>query len=176
MQSASSPDPIVAVVIGVSGSGKSTVGTLLAERLGWPFIDGDDLHTPDQIAKMQAGTALDDRDRAPWLARVASWIDARLAAGENGVIVCSALKRAYRDVLVRGRANVRIVDLRGSRAVIAERLSRRRGHFMPPRLLDSQLAALEVPGPDENPISVGIDNSPDDIAATIAVRLEAAEA
>lgn len=165
-------DPTVLVVMGVSGSGKSTVAGLLAERLGWAFVDGDDLHTPEHVARMRAGHPLGDAERAPWLASVRSWIDARLAAGANGIVVCSALRRSYRDAVTQGRRAVRIVYLEGSRALIAERLSRRRGHFMPAALLDSQFAALEPPGPDERPITVGITDGPEAIAATIAARLE----
>ncbi|MET0257038.1 MAG: gluconokinase [Methylobacterium sp.] len=165
------PDPMVLVVMGVSGSGKSTVAERLAQRLGWAFVDGDDLHSPEHVARMRAGHALGDADRAPWLALVRAWIDARLAAGASGVIVCSALRRSYRDALVQGRKSVRIVYLEGSRALIAERLRRRRGHFMPAELLDSQFAALEPPGPGERPITVGIDDGPDAIAAAIAGRI-----
>lgn len=170
------PDPPahpaqVLVVMGVSGSGKSTVAALLAERLGWRFVDGDAFHSPEHVARMQAGLALDDRDRAPWLAAIAAWIDGRIAAGERGVIACSALKRAYRDVLVAGRPGVRIVYLAGSRAVIAARLARRRGHFMPVALLDSQFAALEPPEPDERAVAVGIEAEPEAIAAAIATEL-----
>ena len=163
--------PTVIVVMAVSGSGKSTVASLLAERLGWPFVDGDDLHSPDHVAKMHAGLALDEHDREPWLAKVGAWIDARLDAGENGVIVCSALRRSYRDHLRRGRSAVRIVYLEGERGLIRSRLEARRGHFMPAKLLDSQFAALDVPERDEDPITVGIADSPDDIAATITARL-----
>ena len=161
----------VLVVMGVSGSGKSTVASLVARRLGCPFADGDAFHAPEAIAKMHAGVPLDDGDRAPWLARIADWIDARRAVGEGGVVVCSALRRAYRDRLLRPRAGVRLVYLEGSRALIQERLSLRRGHFMPAALLDSQFAALEPPGPDEDPLTVGIEEAPDDIAATITARL-----
>ncbi|MDQ0547056.1 gluconokinase [Methylobacterium brachiatum] len=161
----------VLVVMGVSGSGKSTVGALIAERLGWIFVDGDSFHTPEHIAKMHAGHALDDEDRAPWLARIATWIQHRLEAGESGVVVCSALRRAYRDVLTRGSRRVRIVYLEGDRALIAKRLTERHGHFMSPRLLDSQFATLEAPGPDERPIVVGIDEPPDAIADRVAAQL-----
>ena len=167
--------PIIAVVMGVSGSGKSTVGALLAERLGCVFIDGDALHSPDAIARMRAGIPLDDTDRAPWLARIAAWIDARLAAHESGVIACSALRRRYREAIVRGRPDVRVIYLEGEPATIVERSSMRRGHFMPLHLIKSQFDTLEVPGPDENPITVGIAANPDHIAATIAARLGLSE-
>ncbi|GJE62600.1 gluconokinase [Methylobacterium trifolii] len=166
--------PQVLLVMGVSGSGKSTIAALVAERLGWIFVDGDSFHTPEHVAKMHAGLALDDEDRAPWLARLAAWIGQRLEAGESGVIVCSALRRAYRDVLTRGsRQGVRIVYLEGSQALIAGRLAERRGHFMSPHLLDSQFAILEPPGPDERPITVGIDESPEGIAERIVARVAA---
>ncbi len=139
--------PQVLVVMGVSGSGKSTVAALIAEKLGWIFVDGDSFHTPEHVAKMRAGHALDDADRAPWLARIAAWIQQRLDAGESGVVVCSALRRAYRDVLTRGSRRVRLVYLDGDKALIARRLAERQGHFMSPYLLDSQFATLEVPGP-----------------------------
>ncbi len=157
--------------MGVSGSGKSTVAALVAERLGWIFVDGDSFHTPEHIARMHAGIALDDEDRAPWLARIATWIRHRLEAGESGVIVCSALRRAYRDVLTGGSQRVRIVYLEGDRATVAARLAGRQGHFMSPRLLDSQFAALEPPVPEEHPITVGILAPPEAIAAAIVAHL-----
>ncbi len=149
--------PPVLVVMGVSGSGKSTVAAPLAARLGWPFQEGDALHPPANIAKMKAGIPLTDADRAPWLAAIAAWIDGQVAVGEGGIVTCSALKRAYRDRLTRGRPRVRIVYLQGSPAVLAARLARRRGHFMPPSLLPSQLQDLEPPTPDEHPIVIDID-------------------
>ena len=162
----------VLLVMGVSGSGKSTVAALIAERLGWLFVDGDSFHTPEHVAKMHAGLALDDEDRAPWLARIAVWIQQRLEAGESGVVVCSALRKAYRDVLTRGsRRAVRIVYLDGDKALIAGRLAGRHGHFMSPHLLDSQFATLEVPGPDEHPITVGIDDTPEGIAERVVALL-----
>ncbi len=158
----------VLVVMGVSGSGKSTVAALIAERLDWIFVDGDSFHTPEHVAKMHAGLALDDEDRAPWLARIAVWIQQRLAAGESGVVVCSALRRSYREVLTRGsRRAVRIVYLEGDKALIAGRLAARHGHFMSPHLLDSQFATLEAPGPDEHPITVGIADTPEGIAERV---------
>jgi carbohydrate kinase (thermoresistant glucokinase family) len=150
--------------MGVSGSGKTTVGRALAARLGWAFKDGDELHPPANIAKMKRGEPLDDADRAPYLANVAAWIDA--LSGAPGVVSCSALKRAYRAVLTDGRPFVRIVYQEGSRALIAERMAHRPGHFMPPSLLDSQFEALEPPGPDEHAITV---------AATLSVEAQVNE-
>jgi carbohydrate kinase (thermoresistant glucokinase family) len=151
--------PPVLVVMGVAGAGKTTVGLELAARLGWAFEDGDDLHPAANIAKMKRGEPLDDADRAPYLANVAAWIDRRAAAGEPGVVTCSALKRAYRAVLTEGRPFVRIIYLDGSPALISERMAHRSGHFMPPSLLASQFEALEPPGPDENPIVISADQS-----------------
>jgi gluconokinase len=149
--------PPVLVIMGVSGSGKSSVGRPLAARLGWTFQEGDDLHPAANIAKMERGEPLDDADRAPWLAAIAAWIDRQATAGEPGIVTCSALKRAYRDVLTAGRPFVRIVYLKGSRALIGERVARRTGHFMPASLLHSQFATLEPPTPAEAPIVVDID-------------------
>ena len=161
----------VLVVMGVSGSGKSTVAALIAERLGWMFVDGDSFHSPEHVAQMHAGRALDDTDRAPWLARIAVWIRHRLEAGESGVVVCSALRRAYRDILIQGSRRVRLVYLDGDRALIAGRLAARHGHFMSPLLLDSQFATLEPPGPDEHPIVVGIADPPGVIAERVVAQL-----
>ena len=155
--------------MGVSGCGKSTVGTLLADRLGWDFEEGDGLHPAANVAKMAAGHPLDDADRAPWLAKVAGWIDEHLAAGLPGIITCSALKRSYRDVLRRDR--VVFVYLAGTREQIAERLASRRGHFMPPSLLDSQFAALEPPGPDERALRVDVTAGSAAVVAQIVDRL-----
>lgn len=166
-------DARVLIVMGVSGSGKSTVAALIAERLGWTFIDGDSFHSPENVAKMHAGRALDDADRAPWLARIAAWIQARLEEGQSAVVVCSALRRAYRDSLTRGSRRIRIVYLEGDRALIARRLADRHGHFMSPLLLDSQFAALEAPGPDEHPIIVEIADPPAVIADRVLARLDA---
>jgi len=145
------------VVMGVSGSGKSTVGVALAERLGWEFVDGDSLHPPENVAKMHAGQPLDDHDREPWLNAIAALIDTWIERGTAGVVACSALKRRYRDRLIHNRSKVRLIYLRGSHDLIAGRLAARRGHFMPPGLLDSQFAALEPPGPDEDAIVADID-------------------
>jgi gluconokinase len=145
--------------MGVSGSGKSTVGAALAERLGWEFVDGDSLHPPANVAKMRAGQPLDDNDREPWLNAVALQIAAWIERKTPGVITCSALKRRYRNWIVGGRAGVRLIFLRGSRALIAQRLADRREHFMPASLLDSQFASLQPPAPGEDAIVIDIDRS-----------------
>ncbi len=157
----------VLIVMGVSGAGKSTLGAALASRLGWDFQEGDALHPAANIAKMQAGEALDDADRAPWLARVKAWIDREIACGRSGVVTCSALKRAYRRLLISQRAAVRLVYLAVPRAELEGRLRARHGHFMPPGLLESQLAALEPPDASEAPIVVG----PEDTVEAVAERV-----
>ena len=144
----------VVVVMGVSGVGKSTVGTRLAEALGVPFVDGDDLHTPANRAKMAAGHPLTDEDRWPWLDAVEAWIDADAAACCGGVVACSALKRSYRDVLRRGGANVWFLHLDAPHDVVERRMRERRGHQMPVSLLDSQEAALEPLQPDEDGVTM----------------------
>jgi carbohydrate kinase (thermoresistant glucokinase family) len=149
--------PAVAVVMGVSGAGKTTIGRRLAERLCWKFEEGDGLHPAENVAKMKSGQPLTDADRAPWLAAIAAVIDRWRNYAERGVITCSALKRVYRRQIIGDRTDVRLVYLDGTRNLIAERLARRRGHFMPAALLDSQFATLELPEPHENPIMVGID-------------------
>ena len=138
---------MIVVMMGVSGSGKSSVGAALAERLGWPFEEGDDLHPAENRAKMAAGIALTDADRGPWLDRVAGWMHGRFGAG--GVVSCSALERAYRDRLREADPAVRFVFVDPGRAELERRLGARKGHFMPPSLLDSQLATLERPTADE---------------------------
>src|SRR4051812_38304343 len=143
--------------MGVSGSGKSTVGDHLARRLGWRYEDGDRFHPPANVAKKSAGHPLTDEDRWPWLQAIADEIDRLSAAGQRAVIACSALKRSYRDILVHGRDDVRIVFLSGTQDLIAERLAARKGHFMPPGLLASQFKALEPPQPGERPITASID-------------------
>ncbi len=163
--------PTVIVVMGVSGAGKSTIAAMLALRLGWTYEDADWFHPPSNIEKMHAGKALTDEDRWPWLEGIAAWIEATRKAGGHGVIACSALKRAYRDVLVGARPDVRIVYLKGERELIARRSTLRHGHFMPASLLDSQFAALEEPGDDERPIVVSIDARPRDIVEAIATQL-----
>jgi carbohydrate kinase (thermoresistant glucokinase family) len=159
----------VLIVMGVSGAGKSTLAEDLAEALHWPLQEGDALHPPSNIQKMHAGIALTDEDRAPWLAAIKSWIDARLAAGENGLVTCSALKRAYRDLLIAGRPNVRTLYLKADPAVLRERVLHRHGHFMPASLLESQLHTLEEPLPEEHALIVGMEGTPDqNLAAALA--------
>lgn len=145
---------MIVLLTGVSGSGKSTIGTLLAARQRWAFEDGDALHPPANIAKMRAGIPLTDTDRWPWLHAVADWMDQRIAAGQQAVVACSALKRAYRELLRDGRPQLRIVFLSVGPDVLAARLAARHGHFFGASLLDSQLAALEPPGPEEGVLTV----------------------
>ena len=163
--------PVVLVLMGVSGSGKTTVARIIAERLRWPFEEGDALHPPANVAKMAAGHPLTDEDRAPWLAKVADWVDARLDAGESGVITCSALKRKYRELIDRRGERVEFVYLHGSRELIATRLATRQGHFMPSSLLDSQFATLEEPAADEPVIRVEIGAAPESDAADVLAAL-----
>jgi gluconokinase/shikimate kinase len=160
-------EPIVLVVMGVSGCGKTTVAEILARRLGWPFEEGDALHPQSNIDKMKAGHPLTDDDRGPWLAKIAEWVDRRLDAGESGIITCSALKRSYRDVINRRGKGVLYVFLAGSKETISARLAARHGHFMPSKLLDSQFADLQEPTPDEPAIRVDIGPTPEVIAQQI---------
>ncbi len=164
--------PCALVVMGVSGSGKSTIAEQLAARLGWRYVDGDLFHPPANVAKMSAGHPLTDEDRWPWLRAIAAEIDRLAAAGERAVVACSALKRAYRDILVHGRNDVRIVFLDGTKDLIAKRLAARKGHFMPPGLLDSQFRTLEPPQASERPVTVSIDASVDGIVNDIVRQLE----
>jgi len=149
--------PCALVVMGVSGSGKSTIGEKLAQRLGWSYEDGDKFHPLSNVAKMSAGQPLTDEDRWPWLQAIANEIDRVCQARGHAVIACSALKRAYRDILVHGRPEVRIIYLQGTQDLIADRLALRKGHFMPPGLLASQFKTLEPPDASENPLTVSID-------------------
>jgi gluconokinase len=136
---------VIVVLIGVSGSGKTTTGQLLAGQLGWPFVEGDDFHPPANVAKMRRGEPLGDADRLPWLRALRARIDDLAEAGRSAVVTCSALKQAYRDVLATGRPEVRFVWLTAPPGLIDDRLGHRRGHFMPRALLESQLETLEVP-------------------------------
>ncbi len=159
----------VYVVMGVSGSGKSTVGKLIAEKLGAHYAEGDSFHPPENVEKMRGGHPLDDNDRAPWLAAMAQAIRDWNAKGEAVVLSCSALKRRYRDVLRTG-GDVRFIHFAGDKALISARLAKRKGHYMPATLLDSQFATLEPPGEDEA-LTVGIDGTPAEIAAKVLDRL-----
>ncbi|HKF64599.1 MAG TPA: ribose-5-phosphate isomerase RpiA [Dongiaceae bacterium] len=163
--------PPILVVMGVSGSGKTTIAEALAARLGWPFEEGDSLHPDANVAKMHAGIPLTDEDRAPWLAAVAAWIDAQRAAHKPGIITCSALKRAYRRAIIGDRPQARLVYLRGSRALIGERLAGRHGHFMPASLLQSQFDTLEEPLPEEEPLTVDIGGAAGDVAEEVIRQL-----
>ena len=163
--------PCALIVMGVSGSGKSTIGERLARRIGWRFEDGDKFHPASNVAKMSAGQPLTDDDRWPWLKAIADEIDRVCGASEHVVIACSALKRAYRDVLVHGRDDVRIVFLEGTQPLIANRLAERKGHFMPPGLLASQFKTLEPPDSSENPVTVSIDASVEIIVDDIVSQL-----
>lgn len=147
--SSTSPSVTLVVVMGVSASGKSTLGKLLAQDEGWDFLEGDDLHPASNIAKMEAGIALTDEDRAPWLDALAHWIASQRQAQRSGVVACSALRRRYRDRLRTADPQLRLVYLQVPRAELAQRM-RTRQHFMPPALLESQLATLEEPTPDEH--------------------------
>jgi len=159
------------IVMGVSGAGKSTIAAALARRLGWRYDDGDTFHPASNVAKMKAGQPLNDDDRRPWLQAIADEIDRVCGAGDHAVIACSALKRAYRDILVHRRHDVRIVFLSGTQPLIASRLARRKGHFMPPDLLASQFRTLEPPADDEHPITISIEAGVDAIVDTIVQQL-----
>ncbi|MFR9800249.1 gluconokinase [Streptomyces sp. MS06] len=163
--------PRVVVVMGVAGTGKTTIGPLLAARLGVPYAEGDDFHPAANIARMTSGVPLTDEDRLPWLDAIGAWADRR--AGLGGVVACSALKRSYRDRLRAAAPGVVFVHLTGDRALIAERMARRRGHFMPTALLDSQFAALQPLQPDEAGVEVDVAGSPEQIAGRAATALEA---
>ncbi len=168
--------PVIAVVMGVSGSGKTTVSALLAAALGCQFQEGDDLHPAENVEKMRGGTPLTDADRMPWLHKIAEEIDGWRARGESGVLTCSALKRSYRDIIIGGRPDVTLVYLKGSHDLIRRRMAARHEHFMPVALLDSQFATLQEPTPDERPITVDVGGRPTEIAAEIVHQLEERQA
>lgn len=155
---------MVIILMGVAGSGKTTVGEKLAAALGWSFRDADEFHPPENVAKMSAGTPLTDTDRAPWLAAIRAHIDACLARGEGSVVTCSALKERYRAVLLADPARVKLVHLTGEPALLAARIGARLGHFMKPEMLPSQLAALEPP---RDALVVDIAPPPDEIVTHI---------
>jgi gluconokinase len=141
---------MILIVAGVSGSGKTTVGALIAGHLHWRFADADDFHPESNVAKMRSGIPLTDEDRLPWLEAIAAWMDERIKAGESAVVACSALKRGYRDLLLRGRPDATMVFLEVSHDELARRLAMRAGHFFPKQLLESQMKTVELPQPDEN--------------------------
>ncbi|MEG8278595.1 gluconokinase [Streptomyces sp. AHA2] len=162
--------PHVVVVMGVAGTGKTTIGPLLAARLGVPYAEGDDFHPPANIDKMSAGTPLTDEDRGPWLDAIGDWAQGR--AGLGGVVSCSALKRSYRDRLRAAAPGVVFVHLTGDRALIEDRMSHRKGHFMPTALLDSQFATLQPLEADEAGVGVDVSGSPAEITERAAAALD----
>jgi carbohydrate kinase (thermoresistant glucokinase family) len=157
--------------MGVSGSGKSTIASMLAQRLHWIYEDGDWFHPQSNVEKMHHGEPLNDEDRWPWLNAIAAWIDATRRAGGHGVVACSALKRGYRDILIGDRRDARLVFLKGDRDLIARRIAARADHFMPSTLLESQFAALEEPQADEHAIVVSIVPHPREIVEAIVRKL-----
>ena len=163
--------PRVLVLMGVSGSGKTTVGAMLAGRLRWRFADADDFHSVENVAKMKAGVPLTDADRRPWLEAIAAQVDQWRREGVHGVVTCSALKRSYRDVIVGNRPDVRLVHLKGERPLIADRLAARHAHFMPASLLESQFATLEEPAADEHAISIWVGKTPEALVEEIVTAL-----
>lgn len=167
---------MILIVGGVSGSGKTTVGALLAGRLGWRFADADDFHPDANVAKMREGVPLTDADRLPWLRAIAAWMDGRIAAGESAVLACSALRRSYRDLLRLGRPAVVIAILGVPRAELERRLTLRHGHFFPERLLESQLATLELPEAEESAVTVPVSGGTDETADKVLAALRAAGA
>jgi gluconokinase len=162
------------VVMGVSGSGKTTVAERLADKLGWRFVEGDRLHPPANVEKMRQGIPLTDADRAPWLDRIGEELKRWAAEGQSGVMTCSALKRAYRDRIRSARPDVRFVYLKGSEALIKGRVAARHHEYMPASLLHSQFEALEEPSPDEPVVTVDADGSPDAEVAAIIAALDLA--
>jgi carbohydrate kinase (thermoresistant glucokinase family) len=166
--------PLVLVVMGVSGAGKTTVAEHLAKDLGWKFQEGDSLHPAANVEKMRRGESLNDTDRAPWLAIIAAWVADRIKAGEPGIITCSALKRAYRDQIIGGHKEVRIVYLHGDRATLEQHVTARHHEYMPPALLDSQLKTLEEPGADEPVIQVEVGGTIDETIAAVKNQLQVA--
>ena len=163
--------PLIVVVMGVSGSGKTTIGTLLAQRLDCVYAEADQFHPTANVAKMHAGQPLTDEDRKPWLAAIAEWITSFEDNKEDAVVSCSALKRSYRDLLRDGHRHVHIVDLHPNEQLLRERITHRMGHFFPPELLDSQLATLEEPTPDEHVIVVENNAEPGLVVDEILSRL-----
>ncbi len=165
------PGTTTIVVMGVSGSGKSTVAAGLVERLGWEFAEGDEFHPPENVEKMRAGHALDDEDRWPWLRRLADWIGEHERAGRSVVVTCSALKRSYRDLLRDGHPSVWFAHVAADRELLRDRLQHRAGHYMPASLLDSQLETLEPLQEDEPGARISGAGSPADVVTTLLSAL-----
>src|ERR1700689_1337524 len=166
---------MILIVAGVSGSGKTTVGAMLAGRLGWRFADADEFHPAANIEKMRAGIPLTDDDRWPWLRAIGAWMDERIARNESAVITCSALKRSYRDMLLRGRPQARMVFLAADRQALARRLAARHGHFFPQQLLGTQFADLEPPRPGEHVVTIVPADDPGDTVTSIIAVLFSGE-
>jgi carbohydrate kinase (thermoresistant glucokinase family) len=162
----------VLVIMGVSGCGKTTIAELLSRELGWTYRDGDEFHPKSNVEKMHSGTPLTDEDRWPWLNAIAAWIDWKRQVGAHAIVTCSALKRVYRDILIGPREDVGLIYLKGDEELIAQRLARRKDHFMPKGLLRSQFQTLQEPGPDERPITVSIAPTPEEIVAMILKELQ----
>jgi gluconokinase len=162
---------VIVIIAGPSGSGKTTIGTRLAARLGWTFADADTFHTAAAIAKMHRGEPLTDADRGPWLRAIGVWMDQRIAAHQAAVVTCSALRREYRDELLTGRPEARLVYLLEDQAMLARHLAGRQGHFFPPDLLGSQLAAQEVPHGEPQVLTVTPAGTPADTVTAIVARL-----
>jgi gluconokinase len=165
--------PHIVVVMGVAGTGKTTIGPLLAAALGVPYAEGDDFHPPANIAKMSAGTPLDDADRLPWLDALGQWAHGR--TGFGGVVACSALKRSYRDRLRAAAPDAVFLHLTGDRALIEQRMSERKGHFMPAALLDSQFATVQPLGSDEAGVAVDVSGTPEEITERAVAALRGLE-
>lgn len=164
--------PVHVVVMGVSGTGKSTIGQEVAQALGWPFAEGDDYHPQENVDKMADGMPLTDADRWPWLRRLAGWVGEQDAAGRSSVMTCSALRRSYREVLREGATGVYFVHLVGASSLLLERMRSREDHFMPPELLESQLDTLEPLGPDERGVLVDVANPPERIGRLVVAQLD----
>ena len=168
--------PVIAIVMGVSGSGKTTVSVLLSAALGCQFQEGDNLHPAANVEKMRSGTPLTDADRLPWLHKIAEEIDGWRTRGESGVLTCSALKRSYRDIIIGNHSDVTLVYLKGSHDLIHRRMAARHEHFMPMALLDSQFSTLQEPTPDEYPITVDVGAKPIEIVTEIVHQMEERQA
>ncbi len=172
MPSSASKPALCLVVMGPSGTGKTTTAKNLSQRLGWKFAEADEFHPKANIDKMSAGIPLNDEDRAPWLASIRDWISDEAAMGESTVITCSALKRRYRDILRGAEARVRFVELDAPQSLIGDRLAQRRGHYMPPSLLASQYADFEPLEADEDGVKISVEQGPDAVATDALRQLE----